>query len=491
MDLIWFKKDLRIQDHRPLAAASKGPGCLCVYVYEPEVITAPEHSVSHLKFLNESLRSLHESLSTIGSGLHVLIGKVPDVFDILLKTYRFNRIFSHEETGLNVTYERDVRVANWCRIRSISWVEFPQNGVVRALRSRDGWAKAWGAHMSRPAVQPKALPPAPFKPVFRLYDAAQFELDGLDKVNRQRGGTVEANLTLESFFAERGENYKTEMSSPLSGATSCSRISPYLSFGAISLRTVYQRLEYMRSARRAEMVKNWPGSLQSFGSRLRWHCHFMQKLESEPQIEFLNMNRGFDGMRPDFDEAKFLAFCRAETGYPMVDASLRYLYRTGWINFRMRAMLMSFCSYHLWLHWRRPAIHLAKHFLDFEPGIHYSQSQMQSGTTGINTVRIYSPIKQAVDQDPDGDFIRSEIPALRAVPKEFIPEPHKMTVIDQKLTGCRIGEDYPLPIVDHKIAYSEARDRIFQWRKRPEVIANSQLVQEKHGSRKPAAKRPG
>ena len=187
----------------------------------------------------------------------------------------------------------------------------------------------------------------------------------------------------------------------------------------------------------------------------------MQKLEDEPRLEWQNLNTGYDELRTEFDEEKFQAFVEARTGYPMIDASLKYLYRTGWINFRMRAMLMSFCSYHLWLHWRRPAIHLAKHFLDFEPGIHYSQAQMQSGTTGINAVRIYSPIKQALDQDPDGDFIKREIPALRDVPLEHLAQPHLMNKLEMSLATRIIGKDYPRPIVDHKEAYAFARSTMF------------------------------
>ena len=130
----------------------------------------------------------------------------------------------------------------------------------------------------------------------------------------------------------------------------------------------------------------------------------MQKLEDEPAIEWRNFARVFNGLRPGdatplegLHRDHFEAWCEGRTGYPMVDACMRQLRATGWLNFRMRAMLVSFAAYHLGLHWREPGLFLARQFLDFEPGIHWSQMQMQSGTTGINTLRIYSPAKQARD----------------------------------------------------------------------------------------------
>ena len=211
----------------------------------------------------------------------------------------------------------------------------------------------------------------------------------------------------------------------------------------------------------------------------------MQKFEDQPSLEFENMNRAFDGLREDeFREDRFEAWCRGETGYPMVDACMRALHDTGWINFRMRAMLVSFASYHLWLHWRRPAVFLAKHFLDYEPGIHFSQFQMQAGVTGINTLRIYSPAKQGIDQDPEGEFLRRYCPELEGVAAGCLPEPHLMSLNEQSKAGCRIGKDYPEPIVDHREAYSRARKRMGEFKARPETKEQSERVQKQHGSRR-------
>ena len=165
-------------------------------------------------------------------------------------------------------------------------------------------------------------------------------------------------------------------------------------------------------------------SLRTFESRLHWHCHFIQKLESQPEMEFSNLHRAYVGMRAQSGESShFEAWARGETGFPMIDACMRMLLATGWINFRMRAMLVSFSSYQLWQHWREPALHLARQFLDYEPGIHYPQVQMQSGTKGINTIRMYNPVKQARDHDPAGQFVRRWIPALAQLPDAHIVEP--------------------------------------------------------------------
>jgi deoxyribodipyrimidine photo-lyase len=355
--------------------------------------------------------------------------------------------------------------------------------------------------MGRPLLPvPERITSPPGVASFGRPAPADLGLPPSTKQEAQCGGESEAGAVLASFLDHRGVNYRADMSSPVTGWDGCSRLSAHLAFGCLSLRTVHQattrRVAELRESERGggPVDRRWFGSLSSFAARLRWHCHFMQKLEDEPRIEFENFSRAFDGLREDFsasEEGRGRLRCWQEgrTGYPMVDACMRAVRATGWLNFRMRAMVASFAAYHLWLHWREPAVFLARHFLDFEPGIHFSQFQMQSGTTGINTIRIYSPSKQALDQDPRGVFIRRWVPELESVPDSWLPAPHLMPVDMQRRCGCRIGTDYPAPIVDHKSAVALARQRIAAARRQLSARAEARRVLGKHGSRKRTARR--
>ena len=117
-------------------------------------------------------------------------------------------------------------------------------------------------------------------------------------------------------------------------------------------------------------------------TRIKWRSHFIQKFEVECSYEYLCLNKGYELMSLNFNAEHIRAWEKGKTGYPLVDACMRCLHATGWINFRMRAMLTSFFCHHLAQDWRDGVYHLAKLFLDYEPGIHYPQLQMQAGTTG-------------------------------------------------------------------------------------------------------------
>lgn len=501
LQVVWFKRDLRMEDHRPLLEAARGGApLLALYVYEPELVGAEDFDSSHLGFINQALAELDARLRAAGGRLTCRVGRLPDVFDQLHAEHGIAGLWSHEETGNALTYARDRRVAAWCRAHGVSWTEIPQHGVFRPHPGRDGWAQRWTARMGEPLVPaPTELCTVPAVDAGCIQTPADLGLPASTKPLAQPGGESHGRRLLHTFLERRGADYRRAMSAPIPAWTACSRLSPHLTFGCVSMRQAYQatrqRQGELTELRAVGMPLDprWPRALASFQSRLRWHCHFIQKLEDEPALERRNFSRAYDGLREDqFSEERFAAWREGRTGYPMVDACMRALHQSGWINFRMRAMLASFAAYHLWLHWQPTAVFLARHFLDYEPGIHYPQFQMQSGVTGINSTRIYSPAKQVLDQDPAGGFIRRFVPELARVPAAFLAEPHLMPGSMQTEAGCRVGRDYPAPVVEHALAYRQARERLGAIRRTEHARREAQRVYARHGSReRPLSGRPG
>lgn len=501
LQIVWLKKDLRVEDHRPLFEAARGgQPVVALYVYEPEIVGAEDFDASHLVFINQSLRELDARLRALGGRLTCRTGPLPDVFDRLHAEHGVARLWSHEETGNARSHARDRRVRAWCRAHGVPWTEVPQHGVCRPHPSRDGWAQRWTARMSEPLVPaPAELCVVAGVEAGRLQTPEDLGLPASTRDLAQPGGEAHGRRLLDSFLARRGVNYRRAMSAPETAWTECSRLSPYLTFGCVSMRQAHQ-FTRERQAELADLEaagvhgdRRWARSLASFQSRLRWHCHFLQKLEDEPALEGRNFSRAYDGLREgEFDEGRFAAWREGRTGYPMIDACMRALHRSGWINFRMRAMLASFAAYHLWLHWQPTSVFLARHFLDYEPGIHYPQFQMQSGVTGINSIRIYSPSKQVLDHDPEGTFIRRFVPELARVPTAFLAEPHLMPSDLQAKAGCHIGHDYPAPVVEHATAYAQARERMGAIRRTDFARREAQRVYARHGGReRPLALRAG
>jgi deoxyribodipyrimidine photo-lyase len=497
--VVWFKRDLRVHDHWPLLEAARRGPVLCLYVIEPGLWTQPDAAAQHLGFVHESLQALDAQLRPLGSRLHVAVGETIEVLAALHASAPFDALHAHEETGNAWTFARDLAVGRWCRAQGVGWHEWPQFGVVRRLQDRRHWQPHWERHMAAAqAPWPGDLPAALQTPLtvaslpagIRPWDAqdwpgaAALGLDPFEPPRRQRGGRPRAEAVLHDFLQHRSARYRGGISSPLSAPDACSRLSPYLAHGVLSMREVVQ-------ATRARLAALPPGAsrerlgLQGFVSRLYWHCHFIQKLESEPELEWRNLHRGYDGLREaDWNPAHFQALTEGRTGWPMVDACVAMLRETGWLNFRMRAMLVSVAAYPLWLHWQPVGHWLARQFLDYEPGIHWPQMQMQSGTTGINTTRVYNPVKQALDHDPQGHFVRQWLPALRRVPDSWLFEPWRMSADVQARCGVRVGTDIAVPPVELMNALRESKTRMHALRRQPAVRAAKAAVVERHGSRR-------
>jgi deoxyribodipyrimidine photo-lyase len=491
LHIVWFKRDLRVHDHAPLtracaAAAKSGGSVLCLYAFEPSVMGAKDYAAQHFEFANECLVELRAEIHARGGELIVAYDEVVVLLSQIHASSPIAALWSHEETGNAITYDRDKAVLAWTRAQNIAWTELPQFGVVRKLSTRNGWAARWERFMRAPQIAPpESIPAAQFSAKFAPFSPPLFPEPDLPQ--RQRGGRALALRALESFLSARGLTYQRGMSSPNTAPQVCSRLSPYLAMGVVSLREVTQRL-HAEQLRSDAKPNGFAASMRSFEGRLHWHCHFIQKLESEPAIEFRAMMRALDAVRPatleDESTKRLRAWETGNTGYPLIDACMRCLNATGWLTFRMRAMVTSFAAYNLWLDWRHFAHYLARRFLDYEPGIHYAQLQMQSGVTGINALRIYNPMKQAQEHDTDGVFVKRWCPELASIPAARIYAPWELTQMDQTDFGVRIGVDYPAPIVEWVISYRFAREQFGALHRSLEVKAEAGAVMEKHGSRK-------
>ena len=477
INIVWFKRDLRLSDHQPLLRASEGKfPLLLIYFYEPLVINYTDSDERHWRFAQQSLIELNKVLSPFSHCIHTIHSEVLPALRKIVEVFEVNSVFSHEEIGNHITYLRDQSVAKFCEEKNISWNEYPTNGVIRGLKNRKAFGQKWMQTMSEPmySVEFKDVATIKLPNDFLTPFAITYES------NRQfqPGGPTAANQYLSSFLYQRKSNYSKHISKPEESRKSCSRLSTYLAWGNLSMKQVYQ------STLEAIAKTGDKRNLGFFINRLHWHCHFIQKFESECRIEFENLNKGFDEIRNQTNVKLVTAWEIGRTGYPLIDACINCVKTTGYLNFRMRSLLVSFFTHHLWQPWQSGAHFLARQFLDFEPGIHYPQFQMQAGTMGVNTIRIYNPVKQSIDHDPEGIFIKKWVPALRDVPVAFIHQPWLMPSEDQIAIGFRMGEDYPLPVVDIQQTARYARVHLWQTKKSKVVQQENQHILKKHTKRK-------
>ncbi len=478
INVVWFKRDLRLQDNEAIFNATKAAHpILLLYVFEKSLENDPHYSQRHWNFIKQSLVDINKQLKKLNTHVLAVSSEVAHVFNTLQEIYKIDSVFSHQETGLKITYERDKTFKRFCKNNQINWVENINNGIFRGLKNRTDWVLKWEKYMNEPQF---------------IFDAetnnflsseAVSELEKrIEKTNLetipdavfQKGGSTMGHKYLENFFDERYHNYSSHISSPVLARRSCSRLSPYIAWGNLSSRQVLQKAATFR------LTCSHKKQIDSFVSRLTWQAHFIQKFEMEEIMEFESINKGFHSLKKKINPAYIEAWKKGQTGFPLIDACMRCLNETGYLNFRMRAMLVSFFTHNLWQPWQEATQHLSQMFLDFEPGIHFPQLQMQAGETGINMLRIYNPIKNSHEHDPNGEFIKKWVPELRHLPIAFVHEPYKMTYLDQKFNDFEIGIHYPKPIVDMERTRKFASDFLWKMKKNPLVKEESFRILKLH-----------
>ncbi len=491
--LWWVKRDFRLDDNDALLLAiDECVAVTAVFIIEPSLCQASETSLFHYNAWQQAAEHLSSNMHARGGKLHVVCGEATEVLESIHNTTGFDALYSHEETGSDITFRRDKSVHQWVKRHNIQWHEAHQNGVIRGLKDRDkrqpvirerlmktlpksaparitGWQFNINGHSLK--ERPETLWPS-FEHISKQAPDSRIRLSETQTINEACASDV-----LHDFLDSRGIAYSGGISSPNKAFEAGSRLSAHLAWGTISLRRVFhatwQRDRELASSQ-APHMHQWRKSLKAFQSRLHWHDHFIQRLESAPSMEFEALNPAYRKLGYGDNQQLLDAWQYGQTGLPLVDACMRCLAATGFLNFRMRAMVVSTGCFGLAQSWKSLHHPLARVFLDYEPGIHFSQIQMQAGIVGINTLRVYSPHKQLLDQDPEAIFVKRWIPELREFDATEIAQYNERTL-----------GDYPEPVTDIASNTRIIRDQVYAIRQSDAGQEASADVLVKHGSRLP------
>ena len=460
--IVWFRRDLRVTDHAPLYRAVLMGSIIPVFVFDRALLHHPETAPARVAFMLDCLHHLDQELRQRGGRLILRYGDPVEVLPQLIRETQADGIYTYIDCERIYGRVRDARLNQALTEQGmkVRWFEAIAStpDLIPYPAYRDLWYKDMRESLVPTPSQIFVPPEVNSEP---LPDLATLGLIADTKVI-PTGGTQAARRLLDEFFEEKVDRYYWQLSYP--GAEVTTGLSPYLKFGAISIRECFQAVEQNPlTDAKAER------SRQQLIARLRWGSGFAQRFRYLPQLEVRSLYSIFDQEGWEFDEALYQAWQHGQTGFPIIDAAARCLQATGgWkqLNFRVRAMYSSFLSNLLGMDWRYGALHFMRHLLDGDCPIDHYQWAMQSGVTHCvdkTWTRIYNPEQTAVDRcDPEGLFI-----------KRWVPEVAHLNPEDLGLPPSLLLKDYPSPVLNYKQARQR---RVKQLEKQRQLFLHQQNV---------------
>ncbi len=460
--IVWFRRDLRVNDHAALFHASRtGAPIIPLFIFDTPHIARISSDGAFFDLQADCLAALRDGISSLGGSLIVRNGDALAVHEDLIRSVQPAALYVNRDYA-PAARDREQAVIALYRAFGIETVTFKDQVLHQPEEILNGsgnpyvvftpFANAW-------KKLPLAVPfgkPRPFStPKLvqgRILSSRDLGRPRLIREPASRGGEGDAKSMWRKFLAERLPEYATGRDVPAQKGTS--RMSAYLRFGAISARTL---LESLRPT--LEDGKN-PGlpSASKFVDELIWREFYQSVLYHFPRLAQDSYRGEIDNFPWKRDSRMLHTWKQGRTGFPLVDAGMRELNRTGWMHNRVRMVVASFLTKDLHHHWREGAEYFEEKLLDIETASNAGGWQWSAGA-GVDPkpLRIFNPTLQAQRFDPEGKYIRANIPELSKVPNRFIHSPHVMPPALQKEVGCIIGKDYPFPIVDHLVAAADFR----------------------------------
>lgn len=468
--LVWFRRDLRDYDHAALYQALKhAQQVFCVFVFDRDILNALPREDRRVAFIHHSVSELQQALSQQGGGLVVRYGHARDEIVALASELGVDAVFFNHDDDPNAI-ARDISVGHTLAQQGIATHSFKD--VV--IFERDELLTASGTPFSvftpYKTAWLKKITPYYLRayPVERYADHLAAESTALPSLASMGfiapvasalpipAGISGGAQLLEAFLTKIDAYHLSRDFPALAGA---SLLSVHLRFGTVSVRHL-AAAAYQRDGRGA----------QTWLSELIWRDFYHQILAHHPEVAAgVCIKTQYQHLRWPNPAGHFEAWKLARTGYPLIDAAMRQLNQTGYMHNRLRMLTASFLTKDLLVDWRSGERYFAERLLDYDLAANSGGWQWAAsvGSDAQPWFRIFNPVTQSERFDPDGEFIRAYLPELARVPSTYIHAPWTMPGAVQRESGCVLGRDYPLPIVNHAVQRLQAlalfkQDRIPQ-----------------------------